>query len=491
MREEKMARKNTILECETADSSVIGMIIILMLTTLSVGAILLYGMPTINDMQDMAKSQKAEQAFTVFDSRTSKVALGESPVQTTSLSLMGGSLEVNGDSTSYNESEITVVLADIDAPWYDSFSQQRYRLGSWEGFETETNFTMFNVSMGSIIYKKDDRIVGYEGGGVWSKYPTGKAVMISPPEFNYNGETLTLPVMCINGNTSISGATDVAITVSSNNMPTVLYPNPVMDNRMINPLKSDKVLVYIKSDFYNAWADYANTLAYTSATVDEVNSTAVVELEVMPAMGKSTLTHNFKVGVLNASKPSPMYNFSFDLGARASQGLNPSNYQISATSGSKTLTYSLAKKGGANQLQLNVAYQDTDAAPYVEEWNGIDVFPITGSKQDQEAIVDLLDKSFIMEYDASDDFSWNDTSVVSLPPNVEFNGGEEVSLYNITQHYMKLITMDGSVKFSLNSPGKSDPVDYDESSLTLNYEGMSGAITYLHVTRNDLTTSLS
>jgi len=96
-----------------------------------------------------------------------------------------------------------------------------------------------------------------------------------------------------------------------------------------------------------------------------------------------------------------------------------------------------------------------------------------------------------MEYAASDDFSWNDTSVVSLPPNVEFNGGEEVSLYNITQHYMKLITMDGSVKFSLNSPGKSDPVDYDESSLTLNYEGMSGAITYLHVTRNDLTTSLS
>jgi hypothetical protein len=491
VREEKMARKNTILECETADSSVIGMIIILMLTTLSVGAILLYGMPTINDMQDMAKSQKAEQAFTVFDSRTSKVALGESPVQTTSLSLMGGSLEVNGDNSSYDDSRVTVVLADIDASWYDSFSQQRYRWGSWDGFETETNFSTFNVSMGSIIYQKDDRIVGYEGGGVWSKYPTGKAVMISPPEFNYNGETLTLPIMCINGNTSISGATDVAITVSSNNMPTVLYPNPFMDKRMINPLKSDKVLIYIKSDFYNAWADYANTLAYTSATVDEANSTAVVELEVMPAMGKSTLTHNFKVGALNASKSSPMYNFSFDLGARASQGLNPSNYQISATSGSKTLTYSLAKKGGANQLQLTVVYQDTDAAPYVEEWNGIDVFPITGSKQDQEAIVDLLDKSFIMEYAASDDFSWNDTSVVSLPPNVEFNGGEEVSLYNITQHYMKLITMDGSVKFSLNSPGKSDPVDYDESSLTLNYEGMSGAITYLHVTRNDLTTSLS
>ncbi len=486
-----MTGKNRILECKNAESSVVGIVIILMLTTLSIGAILFYGIPTINDMQDMAKTQKAEQAFTVFDSRTSKVALGESPMQTTYLSLMGGTLEVKGDSTSHNNSEITIVLANIDAPWYDRFSQQRHRWGAWEGFETQTNFTMFNAPMGCIIYSKDNRIVGYEGGGVWSKYPAGKAVIISPPEFNYNGETLTLPIMCINGNTSITSDTDVGIAVSSNNIPTVLYPDPVTDDRLINPVKSDKVLIYIKSDFYNAWADYANNLAYTSATVDEANSTAVVELEVMPPMGKSALTHNFKVGALNSSQSVPMYNFSFDLGARASQGLNPTNYQISATSGTKALIYSLAKKGGANQLQLTVAYQDTAAASYIEEWDGVNIFPVTGSKQDQQAIVDLLDKNFVMKYDKANDFSWNDTSTISLPPNISFHSGDQTSLFNVTQHYMKLITMDGSVKFSLNSPGKSDPVDYDESSLTLCYEGMPGAITYLHVTRHDLSASLS
>ncbi|MBC7085628.1 MAG: hypothetical protein H5T43_04605 [Methanomethylovorans sp.] len=485
-----MPKKNGVFECKTAESSVVGIVIILMLTTLSVGTILLYGIPTINDMQDMAKTQKVEQAFTVLDSRVSKVALGESPLQTTSLSLMGGTLEVKGEGASYNNSEITIVLANIDAPWYDSFSKQRYRWGAWEGFETQNDFTMFNVPMGYIIYNKDDRIVGYEGGGVWSKYPTGQAVMISPPEFNYNGETLTLPVMCIIGNTSISGGTDVGITVSSTNIPTVLYPDPVKDKRMINPLKSDKVLIYIKSNFYNAWCDYANTLAYTSATVDETNSTAVVELEVMPPMGKSVLTHNFKVGALNVSRAAPMHNFSFDFGARSSQGLNPTNYQISATSGTKTLIYSLAKKGGANQLQLTVTYQDTAAASYTEKWNGVNVFPVKGTKQDQQAIVDLLDKNFVMKYASDKDFSWNDTSAVSLPPNVNFHNGDETSLYNITQHYMRLITMDGSVKFSLNSPGKSDPVDYDKSSLTLYYDGMPGAITYLHVTRNDLLTLL-
>lgn len=487
-----MEEKNGILKCRTAESSVVGIIIILMLTTFSIGAILLYGIPTINDMQDMAKTQKAEQAFTVFDSRTSKVALGESPIQTTSLSLMDGTLEVNGDSTSHNNSEITIVLANIDAAWYDSFSQKRYSWGAWEGFETQVNFTMFNAPMGCIIYSKDDRIVGYEGGGVWSKYPTGKAVVISPPEFNYNGETLTLPIMCINGNASVSGDTDVGITMSSNNMPTVLYPDPITDNRMINPVKSDKVLIYIKSDFYNAWADYANTLAYTSSTVDEANSTAVVELEVIPPMGKSALTQNFKVGALNSSRSAPMYNFSFDIGARAPQGLNPSNYEISATSGTKTLTYSLQKKAGANKLELTVTYQDIAATSCPEEWVcEPNYFPVTGSKQDQQAIVDLLDKNFIMRYNTANDFSWNDTSAISLPSNVDFNTADYTSLYNITQHYMKLITMDGSVKFNLNSPGSSDPVDYDESSLTLYYEGMPGAITYLHVTRNDLSASLS
>ena len=138
-----------------------------------------------------------------------------------------------------------------------------------------------------------------------------------------------------------------------------------------------------------------------------------------------------------------------------------------------------------------VSWLNNAAASYIEEWDGVNIFPVTGTKKDQQAIVDLLDKNFIMEYDKANDFSWNATSSISLPPNVNYHSGDQTSLYNITQHYMKLITMDGSVKFNLNSPGNSDPVDYDESSLILYYEGMPGAITYLHVTRNDLSASLN
>jgi hypothetical protein len=479
------------LQSQKAVSSVVGMVMILALTITSVSVIFLYGVPTIYEMEDIAKAQKVEQAFTVLDSRTSKVALGESPSQTTSLSMMGGDLKVNGNNESYNSSQIVIISVDINATWYNSFKNNRYRWRSWKDYASNPGMNEFNASMGSIVYQDNDRIIGYEGGGVWSKYPTGKSIMISPPEFHYNGETLTLPVMRVQGDSLHSGKSDVDITVSSNNMPFVLYPDPDSDNRRTNPLTSDKVIIYIKSDFYNAWADYANTLAYATAVTDDYNNTAVVELEVIPAMGKDTLKSAFKVGSVNPSNPAPVYNFSFDLEARASQGLNPSNYQITATSGTKTLTYMVAKKGGANQLEIELEYEDTTAGGGVETWEGDSEFTVTGSNEDQSCTVDLLSKTLTMEYDESSDFSWDNESSISVGPNVDYTGGEHVTLYNLTQHYMKLITMDGSVVFNLQQPGHSDPVDYDESTLTLYYDGMPGSITYLHVSRNDLYVNLN
>nr|WP_245250122.1 hypothetical protein [Methanolobus bombayensis] len=463
---------------------------ILALTITSVSVIFLYGVPTIYEMEDIANAQKVEQAFTVLDSRTSKVALGESPSQTTSLSMMAGDLKVNGNNESYNSSKIVIISVDINATWYNSYKNNRHRWGSWKSYTSNPEMNEFNASMGSIVYRDNDRIIGYEGGGVWSKYPTGKSVMISPPEFHYNGETLTLPVMRVQGDSLHSGKSDVDITVSSNNMPVVLYPDPGSDNRRTNPLTSDKVIIYIKSDFYNAWADYANTLAYATATTDDYNSTAVVELEVIPAMGKDSLKSAFKVGSVNPSNPEPIYNFSFDLEARASQGLNPSNYQITATSGTKTLTYTLAKKGGANQLLLDVEYEDTSVGS-VETWEHNGIFVVNGAKDDQSSTVDLLSKTYTLEYDENNDFSWDNDSSISLGPNVDYSKGDIMPLYNLTQHYMKLITMDGSVLFTLQQPGHSDPVDYDESTLTLYYDGMPGSITYLHVSRNDLSVNLN
>ncbi|WMW21553.1 archaellin/type IV pilin N-terminal domain-containing protein [Methanolobus mangrovi] len=481
------------IESEKAVSPIVGMIIILAMTITSVSVIFLYGVPTIYEMQDMANAQKVEQAFTVFDSRTSKVALGESPSQTTSFSMMDGDIIVKGDNASYEESRIVIISVDINASWYDGFKQQRYRWKGWEDYVGNESMNEFNASMGSIVYTNNDRIIGYEGGGVWSKYPNGKSVMISPPEFHYNGETLTLPIMKIEGDAVYSGKSDVRITISSDNLPAVLYPNPSSDSRRTNPLTSDKVMIYIKSEFYNAWADYANSLAYASAETDDANQTAIVELEVIPAMGKDTLKTAFKIGSVNQDNSTPMGKFSFDLEARASQGLNPSNYQITATSGTRTLTYTLAKKGGNDQLEIGLIYEDVAPGGGIETWEGDGEFDVSGANEEQSATVDLLSTTMTMKYDAKDgeEFSWGNNTSISITPDVDYSNDAPESLFILTQHYMKLLTMEGSVVFNLIQPGNSDPVDYDESSLTLYYDGMPGSITYLHVSRNDLTATLN
>ncbi len=480
-----------IFKSESAVSPVIGIVIILGLTILSISTLLIYSVPTLDGLEDMAKAQKIEQAFTVFDSRTSKVALGESPIQTTYVSLMGGTVNVNGDQDAYNESKIVIVTVNMGDANYSTFmsGNNRYRWQSWEHYVSGAGFDEFNCSLGSIEYSLDDRIIAYEGGGVWSKYPTGGTIMISPPEFHYNGETLTLPLMKINGRSGVSGTGDVGVSISSNNMPLVLFPNTTMSGNRVNPLEADKVVIYIKSDFYDAWANYANAQAYTSATVDAANKTAIIELDVIPPMGESTLTDAFKIGTLNESTTAPIYNFSFNFVASGAQGLNPSKYDISASSGTKTLTYTLQK---TDDLSLDVEYKDTAAgSQYIEFWSHTSSINKTGDPE--TSTVDFLDDTYIMEYDppkatkggAHPDFSWGNKSPISLPPDIVITNGNTSSLFNLTQHYMKLLTRDGSVIFSIDG-GPQDPVDYEQSTITLYYEGMPGAITYLHITKNEL-----
>ncbi|RXG34692.1 hypothetical protein [Methanohalophilus sp. WG1-DM] len=456
---------NLSVSCK-AVSSVIGILLMFALTVVSISAMMVYSVPAIDELKDNSKSQNVEQAFTILDSRMSKVALGESPLQTTSFSLMGGEVGVNGEYS--DNSNIRIVI------------------------QNTTNSTpIVNCSLGTFEYTLDERKIAYEGGGVWSKYrENGGSVMVSPPEFHYNGETLTLPIMTINGSSSTSGEGEVNIAVTSDNRPFVLYPNTSISPSRTNPVTSDKVYIYIESEYYDAWANYAESMTYTNAEKDDVNKTAIIELDVVPPMGTTTLTNQIEIGAVNASKTLPIYDFYMNLEAAGNQDLNPSNYEIKAISGTKTLIYSLSKSGGNDQLEIEVTYKDKSVgSEYIEKWEGKDVFQVNNG----ESTVDFLNDSFMMKYappnqnGADPDFSWNFSGDTTELPDVVINStNTSFSLNNLTQHYLKLLTKDGSVVFNINSPGNSDPVDYDTSSVTIDYDVKAGGITYLHVTQNEL-----
>jgi len=492
---------NDLLKNKNGVSSVIGISIILMISLLSIGLMLLYTMPLISNTQDMAKAQKVEQAFTVFDSRTSKSSLGESPLQTTSLSLMGENLDIYGKNNHYNESRIMIILLS-NSSWYDSFYLNRGAWNSWKPYQNEYDFAGFNASMGKVRYYSGNQVIAYEGGGIWSRYPDGGTIMISPPEFHYNGETLTLPIMKVIGNDSTGGSANVNINVKSSNKPVVLYPNtdPITGNQnFTNPLTCDKILIYINSEFYDGWAEYAETLTTTHAILDHKNKTAIIEMDTKPPMGTFPLATSFKIGKLNQSNPEPIYNFSFyfeDVSPEASNFKSVLT-DVYATSGTKTLHYEIKKT-----TIESITYSDTAVGTTTETWRSTgspnSTFKVyidnsyvdtknKGKDKKANTTFDLVSDTYPLKYEdkKGTEFSWDQVSPTTMTPNLTISDGEIQSLNNITQHYMKLLAQDGTIKCTW-SQKNNDKIIVKDSTYTLIYDGGGAILTYLHITSNEL-----
>ncbi len=488
-----------------AVSSVLGISILLVISLLAIGIITLYTLPLITEAQDTAKAQKVEQAFTVLDSRTSKASLGESPLQTTSFSLMGENVAVYGYEEAYKESRIMIIFLSSDYEHYDSFYEERGTWGAWEKYQvndnfTDENFTGLSEQMGKVRYNSGDRIVAYEGGGVWSRYPTGGTIMISPPELHYNGETLTLPIMKVAGHDSTSGNTNVNINVRSanSNIPTILYPNK--DEGFTNPLDSDKILIYINSEFYDGWAKYAETLTSTNTMLDHNNKTAIIEMDTMPEMGTSQLSHSFQIARLNISNPEPIYNFSFIYEAeRKSAGnFNPATSSLTATSGTKTLVYTIDRKDQDYIKLDSIKYTDSSIGKS-EEWISDTDSGFVIEKEHNPPVkianttICLVSNSYILNYNSNhDSFSWGPVSQTTMTPDLHITKSNENStqtLNNVTQHYIKLLSMDGAIECTWQQ-GNNQKIDVENSQYTLVYDGGGAILTYLHVTSNELEVTL-
>lgn len=455
-----------LITSEKAEAEVIGHIIILSITILGIGMITLFGVPAIYTLEDMANSKNVEQAFTVLDSRASRVTLGDSPLQITNIELGGGTLTVEPNS-SKNPSYIFVNSSDFN----------------------------FTIPMGKIKYNIGDRIVSYEGGGVWAQYPGGGTVMLSPPEFHYNGLTLTLPVINIVGNASVGGK-GTAVVSFKKNATLVQYPNtsrPDWINRTnpVNYTGTGKVFVNITSDYYLAWADYARGLGYTKVSINPANRTVNIELTVVPSiLGESTyLTSIITFRGLNTSDTTPLDNFTFRIyGKQTGQFLD---WDIRATSpsGTKTLIFYI------KDTSLTIGYQDTGYSLPTETWGTINYIKQTDSNG-KYIDVDLLNTSLTLYYNNEipvgsnsgcanriiqssnfnfTDFSWDNIIINTSNPN------RTQSLYNITQHYFWKMAQERDVLFNTCSSGSNTP--NADSTMLQNYIA-TGALTYLHVTEN-------
>ncbi len=253
-----------IINCEKADVEGVGTIILISITIIGIGLITLVGVPSIFKLQEMANLRNAEQAFTVLDSHTSRVSLGESQMQKTDINLGGGSISIVP-----NSSERSYVLIELK-----------------NGTSVEKSFTL---DMGKIVYRLGDRELGYEGGGVWSKFMSG-SVMVSPPEVHYNGMTLTLPVVNVSGKSTYGGTGRVSMSAERLKDIKIIYPT----RDLTNPISANisQVVITIYSSYYDAWADFFKGITFASVERNASEKKVTINLETPP------IFTNFSYGAL-------------------------------------------------------------------------------------------------------------------------------------------------------------------------------------------------
>jgi len=240
------------LSSEDAVSEVVDFVTILGLLMLSIGIIGVAGYPIVKNAQEANHIENTKQSFIVLANNVNKVVIGQAPSQSVELKMYGGSLSVIGSST-----------INITA---NNSAGQRIPI-------------LNDTYMRSIESTVGDTVIAYEGTGVWAKYPNGNTILVSKPLITNQGNVLVIPVVTINGASSIGGSGISRVTVKG--VPSItFYPNV------------NTITVTINSSYWNGWNNYLqNVISLGSCTP---SGSSVVSCTVQPET-----TNNINVYILN------------------------------------------------------------------------------------------------------------------------------------------------------------------------------------------------
>ncbi|MFB6112075.1 MAG: hypothetical protein ABEJ35_06005 [Halobacteriaceae archaeon] len=212
-----------------------------------------FGSDVLAGARGDSQIESAEQAMTKFDATAALVALGRSETKRAQVSLRDTDENLN---------------VNPDQGW------MRIRIVNQSTGNTLN--TLKNVTLGSVVYSRGETKIGYQGGGVW-KQTDGGSTMVSPPEFHYRGNTLTLPIITVSDKSSDIYTGNIVLESSGTR--NQVYPNASAG--LLNPLPEEKqVNVTVHSEYYDAWARFFAQRTDGSVTYDHPNETVTVELVV-------------------------------------------------------------------------------------------------------------------------------------------------------------------------------------------------------------------
>lgn len=445
-----MKSKPGILKSNTAVSETLGYSFILGIVIISVSVMLIVSYPILSNLKDSVFIEASTESLSMLDSRISRVAFGVTPSQPTRFNLNGGRITAQNDS--FNR--LIVQIANNSG-----------------GMDT-----IFNDSLGLVEFQMGDQKIGYENGGLFRKYAGGDTVMISPPEFHYTEETLTFPILKINSSASIGGKGVININANavSKNRPEIIYPNITRDPNFANPLINKQIIVRLKSEYYQAWAQYMEERTEAHPLINDLTQEVVISLNSHPNDAESELVMPIEVMGLDVTNSTPLNQFKFNL-----TGVDPS-FQMdlrAPTADSDVFHLNFQKKcgGGQDGAFITIDYNDHG---YNESWTSCQLIIIT-----QNLSLDLLNHSVNAEYARTfNSGTWlNETP----PYNGTYikNDGKTVPVDIVIQHYIKLISETGTFAIYKGSKTSDKWDNFNETGSTylLDYNIMPPNINYLYL----------
>lgn len=460
-----------------AVSETLGVILLLALVTIGVTIVLAMGMNTLTDARTDANYNGVEQAFTVTESKLSKARFSTSIFQEAPFELRDSTVTIND---SWDSSHI--IVYDID--------------GVNE---------IYNSSMGTISCQVGDRQIAYQDGGIWALYSDGGSIMISPPVFDYNGVTLTLPVTRIVGNDSMAAAGNNQVVINANSSaPTLIYPregvggNPVPPGYAIN--------LSIKSDYYQAWGEYINERTRAQAVVDPKNKTVNVSLKSGVPVQTGMVSSGFTTKSMETAVDAPVKAFKLNLFLRN-------------TGNDYTITYGIPSNNHNNipdpDLLMTVSRtttNDNHEYAYIEykyvHDSTTELFSTMipfDRKADGSLDVDFLSHDIEMTYEGNPSITWGDdmNAPDSSTMKIDYDDttysdvveGDIKTLHDVTEHYLWVMALhDQQNNDEYQGPfyeviGKQK-FDGGQSTFQLSYVS-SEDIKYLYITEGALYTKLN
>jgi hypothetical protein len=440
-------------------SETIGLVLLLGITVLGVTSVVAFAAPALDSAEEATNAQRVEQSLSQLDSRTAVVALGQTDSQSVSLSnSRSGTYHVNPDA-----GRISVVRLDENG--------------------SQVGDPIVNTTMGEVVYESGDTRVAFQGGGVWRTSGRG-AEMLSPPEFNYQGATLTLPVIRVGGDASrFAGAPRARVTADAVDVSKFPTANKS------NPLTNGTVVVRVDTEYYRGWEQFFRERSTGNVSVNE--STGQVELELVArGAGGSYTLEQTPIELRGLGDDEPIETLEFSLHPNKESSFNDLHWALVADDGGTDrfefgLDGGNPCKGGSDGPTVTATYEDGGT---VHEW-GDDSAWTEGEDSASSFTYECDGDEPTLNFDLAGDTNLTYQSAGS-PPLSNNSTGYIVNTY--------LAEMGPNVDLQVTSKGKNDPpgksasTDLDASTVDVEYDSSSGRVlTFLHVTDNAVNVTLS